>query len=156
MIPEVDRYHGVVFRQLLVAYGRPANVGVANLIGRVDAFSFEGAAFQIKHSAKRLSPWQFTYLPENLVELSGLKAAFQPVWAILVCGEDGIVCLSLSDLMSIVKIGEGGSAALRVSRDRNSMYRVSGPISEIPRAIPRGIEPFLAAVAQDDVQRGPK
>jgi hypothetical protein len=146
MIAEVDRYQGVVFRQMLLAHGNPMRIGVADLSGRVDAFSIESAAFQIKHSSKRLSPWQFTYLPENLEELRALSATFLPVWVFLVCGIDGVVGLSLDELTSIAQIGEGGAAWVRVSRSRNSMYHVSGALRELPRAKSRGVEPFLAEV----------
>jgi hypothetical protein len=71
----------------------PMRIGVADLAGGVDALSLEGAAFQIKHSSKRLSPWQFTYLPENLEELRQLSSSFNPVWVFLVCGVDGVVGL---------------------------------------------------------------
>src|SRR5262249_1798989 len=126
MIAEFDRYHGVVLRQILVAKGDTTSLGVVNLSGRVDAFSVDRAAFQIKHSAKRLSPWQFTYIEENLAELTELRRRFNPVWAFLVCGDDGVVGLSLEELHSIVRIGQGGAGWVRVSRSRNSMYRVSG------------------------------
>jgi hypothetical protein len=121
-------------------------VGVADLSGRVDAFCIEGAAFQVKHSSKRLSPWQFTYMPENLTELDELRRTFDPVWVFLVCGDDGIVGVSLSDLTSIVRIGDGGAAWIRVTRNRNSMYRVGGALGELPRAKPRGVQEFLAEV----------
>jgi hypothetical protein len=146
MIPEVDRYQGVVFRQILVAHGQSAKIGVADLSGRVDAFSIEGAAFQIKHSSKRLSPWQFTYLPENLAELAALRESFSPVWVFLVCGVDGVLGVSLEELTAIAQLGEGGAAWVRVSRSRNSMYHVSGALGELPRAKPRGVESFLAEV----------
>jgi len=146
MIAELDRYQGVVLRQLLVAHGHSVCVGVADLSGRVDAFCIEGAAFQVKHSSKRLSPWQFTYMPENLTELDELRRTFDPVWVFLVCGDDGIVGVSLSDLTSIVRIGDGGAAWIRVTRNRNSMYRVGGALGELPRAKPRGVQEFLAEV----------
>ena len=146
MIAELDRYHGVVLRQILVTHGHRVNLAVANQSGRVDAFLIERAAFQIKHSSKRLSPWQFTYMPDNLGELAQLRRVYDPVWAILVCGVDGIVGLSLDELKSIVKVGEGGAAWIRVSRGRKSMYRVGGALGELPRAKPRGLEPFLAEV----------
>jgi len=85
-------------------------------------------------------------MPENLGELAELRRVFDPVWAILVCGEDGVVGLSLDELNSIVQVGEGGAAWVRVSRSRNSMYRVGGALGDLPRAKPRGVQPFLAEV----------
>ena len=144
MIPELDRYHGIVLRQILVAHRDPVMIGVADLAGRKDAFRIGQAAFQIKHSSKRLSPWQFTYLPENLAELEQLRHLFKPVWVFLVCGVDGVVGLSLDELNAIVRPGEGGVAWLRVNRSRGAMYRAAGAFGELPRAKARGVQAFVA------------
>jgi len=143
VISELDRCHGVVLRQILVAHGHRARVGVVDPSGRVDAFCIEEAAFQVKHSSKRLSPWQFTYTPETLAELAELRRTFDPVWVFLVCGQDGVVGLSLKELTSIVQVGESSTAWVRVSRSRNSMYRVGGTLGELPRAKSRGVQAFL-------------
>jgi len=146
VIAELDRYQGIVLRQILVAHGDPVRIGVVDLSGRVDAFCFEKAAFQVKHSSKRLSPWQFTYTSENLAELTELRKTYAPVWAFLVCGQDGVVGLSLDDLTSIVELGAEHTAWVRVSRSRNSMYRIAGGLGELPRAMSRGVQSFLAEV----------
>lgn len=148
MIAELDRYHGIVLRQILVACGNPVRIGIVDLSGRVDAFRIEDAAFQVKHSSKRLSPWQFTYTPENLAELTEFKQTLEPVWVFLVCGQDGVVGLSLQELTSVVQVGEGGSAWVRVTRSRNSMYRVGGALGELPRAKRRGVQAFVTEVFQ--------
>jgi hypothetical protein len=152
MIPEVDRYQGVVFRQILLATNAPVRIGVADLCGRVDTFSIEDAAFQIKHSSKRLSPWQFTYTAENLAELKSLNESFRPVWVFLVCGIDGVVGLSFEELTSMAELGECGAAWVRVKRSRHSMYRVSGAVSGLDRAKPRGVEQFLGEVFKETLR----
>ena len=147
MIPELDRYHGVVLRQLLLGHGGVLQLGVADLAGRVDVFSLNRAAFQIKHSSKRLSPWPFTYLPENLTELAKLQDSYDPVWVFLVCGVDGVVGLSYQEVVSLVDASSAVAGSLRVSRSRNAMYRVHGSLGTLPRAKSRGVDGFLAAVA---------
>jgi hypothetical protein len=144
VISELDRYHGVVLRKILVSCGAAVRVGVVDRSGRVDAFRVEDAAFQIKHSSKRLSPWQFTYVRENLLELSELRDQFQNVWVFLVCGQDGVVGLAYEELATILPLSEAGSTWIRVRRSRNSMYRVSGPLGDLGRAKPRGVQSFLA------------
>ncbi len=146
MIAELDRYHGVVLRQILVACERPVRLGIADVSGRIDTFFVERAAFQVKHSSKRLSPWQFTYLTEHVNELQALGEKFKPVWVMLVCGVDGVVGLSAQELFSILEISELGAGGIRVSRSRNSMYRVSGARGELPRAKPRGVHAFMEEV----------
>jgi hypothetical protein len=146
VIAELDRYHGIVLRQILIAHGHPVRVGVVESTGRVDVFRIEQAAFLIKHSSKRLSPWQFTYTEENLAELTELRRTYASVWVFLVCGQDGVVGLSLSELNSIVQVGEARAAWVRISRSRRSMYRVGGAVGELPRAKSRGVQAFLAEV----------
>jgi hypothetical protein len=146
VIAELDRYHGVVLRQLLVHFGRPVGFGIADLAGRVDAFSVESSAFQIKHSSKRLSPWRFTYLQENLDELKALSERFERTWIFLVCGVDGVVGMSIEEFNSIVQIGDGGAAWVRVKRSRNSMYRVGGVLGDLPHAKARGVAEFCELV----------
>src|SRR4051812_30352384 len=116
MISDVDMYHGVVLRQLVLSSGGSSQIGVADLVGRVDTFHIDKTAFQIKHSTKRLSPWQFTYAVAQLDELSALRRTYVQVWAFFVCGRDGVVALSFDELESLVKIGDGGTGWLRVSR----------------------------------------
>jgi hypothetical protein len=128
---------------MLMAHRTPVVVGVADLSGRKDAFCLGGGAFQIKHSSKRLSPWQFTYLPENFAELAELRNTFDPVWVFLVCGIDGVVGLSLDELVSISQVGERGATWIRVTRSRGSMYRVAGTVGELPRAKARGVQAFI-------------
>lgn len=147
MISELEKFQGLVLRQILVSHsGSPLRVGVADLSGRTDAFSVERGAFQVKHSAKRLSPWQFTYAQENLLELGVLRTTFDVVWVFLVCGTDGVVGLSVDELFSIADMRGAGAAWVRISRSRNSMYRVAGSKGELDYAKPRGVHSFLDAL----------
>lgn len=147
MIAELDRYHGVVLRQLLLAHPGRVSLGLADLTGRKDSFCLDQGAFQIKHSSKRLSPWQFTYAAENFAELAELRRSFEPVWVFLVCGQDGVVGLSVDELDSIVQPGDGGAAWVRVSRSRRSMYRVSGASGELLQAKAMGVQGFITHLA---------
>lgn len=145
MIPELDKYQGVVFRQLLVACPEGVRMRSVNLAGRMDAFSVGGAAIVIKHSSKRLSPWRFTFHAENLEELFALKGAFDPVWTMLACGGDGVVALSTPELVQLIGRDPARTSWVRVSRSRNAMYRISGSLDALYRAKPRGVEPFVVA-----------
>lgn len=146
MITEAERYHGVVFRQLVVSAGRPVTFDVADSTGRKDCFRFDSAAFQIKYSTRRLSPWYFSFTVEQMWEIEGLVRQFYPVWMLLVCGVDGIVGISAQEFIGITESRPGNVASIRVSRKRNSMYRVSGNAGELPAAKSRGVDEFLNAV----------
>lgn len=146
MISELDRFHGVVLRQLVLASKKPMALGVANASGRVDAYSYGSGAIYIKHCARRLSPWQFTFFPRHIDELAELSRMYRPVWVFLVCGVDGIVGIPADDLCAIVGDAHAASA-VRVSRYRKAMYRITGSAGALNRAVKRGVSDFLAAVS---------
>ena len=146
MITELERYHGVVLRQLLTQAGRTLSLGVAETNGRVDSYVVEGVGVHVKHSSKRLSPWQFTYLPENIVELHDLRRRYGSVWIMLVCGVDGVVCLSLAELEAVLQTTGTGGATIRVSRNRSAMYRVNSGSVSLSRAVARGVSSFVEAL----------
>jgi hypothetical protein len=148
MITDLERYQGVVLRQLIVKAGRQITMAVADSSGRVDSFSIEQTALQIKYSTKRLSPWSFSVTADQLFEIAGLARNFQSVWLILVCGVDGIVALRTREFLSITEPRPGGVCSIRVSRNRNSMYRVSGNARELPFAKPRGVDELVAELTQ--------
>lgn len=140
-------------RQVLAAAMRRLTVGVVNFAGRVDAFTVEEGACHIKYSTKRLSPWQFTYTPENLVEIQELSSVANPVWLFFVCGGDGIVGISREEMQSVLPTQSDVQTWVRIRRSKNGMYRVIGPLGECERAKPRGVQPFLDAVLRTRVVR---
>lgn len=147
MIPELDRSHGVVLRQLLVALARPVRIAAADTSGRVDCYELDEAAFQIKYSGKRLTPWRFTYDQAQWDELRSLRESHQIVWAFFVCGVDGVVGLSFEEIESVLDVGTAGVGWIRAGRGRNKMYRLAGARGELPNARARGVEPFVTALA---------
>lgn len=147
MIADLDRHHGAVLRQIVLSCNSTVTLGVADTSGRVDTFSINSGAFQIKHCTKRLSPWRFTYLPAQVAELRELGKRHSPVWVFLVCGQDGVVGLSLNELDSILEDEPGRGGWIRVSRSANSMYRVGGARGDLARAKSRGVEGFASQVS---------
>jgi hypothetical protein len=152
MITDAERYHGVALRQIILSAGRPISIGTAEESGRIDSFSIERTAFQIKYSTKRLSPWNFSFTADQLFEIAALAKTFGKVWMVLVCGGDGIVCLRAKEFLSITEPRPGGVCAIRVSRNKNSMYRVSGNARELPAAKPRGVSELVSEALDQAIQ----
>lgn len=148
MIPELERYQGIVLRQLVNSFPEGVRLKSVNVAGRADAFAVNGAAILVKHSGKRMSPWQFTYQAENVAELLSLRSNYNPVWVMLVCGVDGVVALSADELIQLVGSKPSSTSWVRISRRRNQMYRVSGSLTELERAKPRGVESFISAARE--------
>lgn len=145
MIPDLDRYQGIVLRQLVISCPEGVRLQSVNMAGRSDAFAVGGAAIFVKYSGKRMSPWGFTYQAEHVAELISLCANYSPVWVMLVCGVDGVVALSSTEILELVGSKPETVSWVRVSRGRNEMYRVTGSLTELQRAKPRGVEPFVTA-----------
>jgi hypothetical protein len=92
----------------------------------------------MKHSTKRLSPWQFTFNAENMDEISALSKPEKQIFFVLICGVDGFVVLSHQDFLSINASDLNKTRFVRISRGRGTMYKVSGAGGELLRKMPRG------------------
>lgn len=140
MIGEFERYHGAAIRELIVGSGRPLKIEAYDDMGRVNTYRInDTVGVHIKHSAKRLPPWQFTYLDDNLAEIQRVAEQCRKVWLIHVCGQDGIVALSFGEFRSINPAGVETTSFVRVDRDRNTMYRVNGTGGKLARPKRRGL-----------------
>ena len=90
----------------------------------------------LKHSAKRLSPWQFTFLPEHLQEIADIQLKTKRLFIVLVCGEDGVCCLNYDELAQLILVGNMGQGkSIRVSRRPKEKYTVSGTDGELKHKI---------------------
>ena len=140
MIGEFERYHGAVIRELIVGANQALNIESYDDMGRVNTYRVNGTmGIHIKHSSKRLPPWQFTYLNDNVSEIERLAARCKSVWLIHVCGQDGAVALSLEEFWSVNPRGAETTSFVRVDRDRNTMYRVNGTGGKLSRPKRRGL-----------------
>lgn len=140
MIGEFELYHGVALRDLIVGAKHPIKIESHDDQGRVNSYRVNDAfGIHIKHSTKRLPPWQFTYPFENICEIEKLSAGCESVWLIHVCGQDGMVALSFAEFLSINPADIETTKFVRVDRDRNKMYRVNGTGSKLSHAKRRGL-----------------
>jgi hypothetical protein len=149
MIHDFERYHGVALRQLIVEAGAAGLVvRVQDSHGRLNSFVVNNrVALHIKHSSKRLPPWQFTFDDENCEELKALLQYASEIWIALVCGPDGVVCLTYEDFLSVNPDGCEATAFVRVDRDKRAMYRVRGSEGALAGAKPRGFARVMARLS---------
>lgn len=144
MIGEFERYHGSVLRQLIVGASREIRIVAADDMGRVNSFLVNGKlGLYIKHSSKRLAPWQFTYQDTHLGELTRLQQLCDKVWLVHACGQDGVVAISMSEFYIINPLQKNTTSFVRIDRDRNTMYRVNGTGSALPKPKKRGLDPIF-------------
>lgn len=145
MIKDFERYHGVAVRQLVVEAGsRGVLLRAEDSKGRLNSFLLnDKVGLHIKHSSKRLPPWQFTFNDENCVELASLREHAEQILIALVCGPDGVVCLTHQEFLSLNSEQCESTAFVRIDRDKRAMYRVRGSEAALSEPKPRGFARVL-------------
>lgn len=145
MIAEYERYHGIVLRELIVRAPGPLLIEARGETGRVNSFCVNGrTCMYIKHSAKRLPPWQFSFNRESLSEIEVQAQGHSSLWLALVCGLDGVLALTADEFRSITAVKDDVARFIRVDRDRNTMYRVYGNAGKLRNAKARGVAAVIA------------
>jgi|SRR6185437_1760529 len=140
MSDEYEFYQGVVLRQLVVNTDFVLMLRPFETQGRISSFVVNGrVGVFIKHSAKRMSPWRFTFAIEQVSDLLDLTTSYSDSFVVFVCGDDGLVTLPVSKLYEIVSFQGTEKVWIRVERPPRSQYAVSGNKSEIPHKISNGI-----------------
>src|SRR5262245_35725353 len=120
MIKDFEYYHGVALRSIIANSPGCITIKAHDFTGRMNSYLLnERVAIHIKHSAKRLSPWQFNFNMIHLQELLGLSQETKFVWLVFICGPDGVVAVSLQDFLSITEARQAGIAPIRIDRGKN-------------------------------------
>ena len=147
MTDEYEFYHGAVLRALIVECGVPIEIGVDDKIGRVDSFAINRkVGVHIKHSEKRMSPWQFTFSRDNVEELIALDEKYLSLFICLVCGDDGIVALRPDEFLQITGPAQSETYWIRVARPKNKMYELTGNDGTLGGKKSRGIAAVADAI----------
>lgn len=140
MIREYKLYHGAVMAELVDCLEKPVAIEEMVEDGRLTSYILDGrVGLHVKHSTKRLNPWQFTFTAANANELGLLQMTHNDLFVVLVCHTDGMVCLTIEELRSLLAFKQGDQASIRVSRHRNQLYEVSSSTAELPRKKPDGV-----------------
>lgn len=141
MISDSERYHGAALRNLIVGAGKALTIQTDDDSGQVNTFRLNSdVGIYIKHSSKRLPPWQFTYLSDHIEEIARLAEKCRHVWLIHICGQNGIAVISLEEFFVINPIEADTTRLVRVDCDRNTMYKVNGTGARLSRATKRGLQ----------------
>jgi hypothetical protein len=147
MTDEYEFYHGALLRALIVESGVPVEISVDDDIGRVDSFSINRrVAVHMKHSEKRMSPWQFTFSLENVEELIALDRKYHNLFICLICGSDGVVALKPEEFLQITGPAQSETYWIRVARPKNKMYELTGNDGTLDGKKPRGIAVITEAI----------
>lgn len=147
MIPEYKLYHGAVLAELVDVLDRAVSIDELAENGRLTSYVLDGkVGLQIKHAMQRMSPWQFTFTSTNVRELGFLQMTHTNSFVVLVCHCEGMVCLRVGELLSLLAFGKGDQASVRISKHRNHFYSITSGAAELPTRKPDGLAPLIEAL----------
>jgi hypothetical protein len=73
-----------------------------------------------------MSPWQFTFMKRHCNEIFEMMNNLKALFLILVCWDDGIVCLNSKEIETLLDNALDKPQNLSVSRRPREKYRVTG------------------------------
>jgi len=153
MIPEYQFYHGALLHELIVEAAGELRIALRDFHGRPDAFVINGeVGILIKHSTARLTPWLFSFAKDHLLELRALREETRVCYAVLICDEDGFVCVRDSDLIAILASANAEAVSVRVDRRPRKMYRVSSSGNALDRKVAKGVGEIMAEIIHKDAR----
>jgi hypothetical protein len=140
MTPEYSFYHGALLRELILQSGKQLTVALSDIFGRPNTYLLNGhVGVVIKHSTKRLTPWQFTFTQEHYAEIEALQKLGKNAYICFVCGEDGFACISIGEFFDICSAVGAGQGWVRIERKSGQMYGVSGSVGLLKHKVARGV-----------------
>lgn len=131
MIRDFEFYHGLVFARILHATQRPLSIRPFQSISNSSYIVNDTVGIFIKYSSKRMTPWRFTFMTEHQQEIDLLKSQFAKVFLVLVCSDDGVVCLSYDELKQILDNLHDPIEWISATRHKREMYSVKGSNGEL-------------------------
>jgi hypothetical protein len=131
MIKDFEFFHGVVFARIIHGTQRPLSVRPFQSVSNASYVVNDSIGIYIKYSSKRMTPWRFTFKKEHQEEIDLMKSSFKNVFLILVCNDDGVVCISYSELKEILNNQHDPIEWISATRHKREMYSVKGSNGEL-------------------------
>lgn len=78
-----------------------------------------------------MTPWRFSFKKEHQQEIELMKQGFKEVFLLLVCNDDGVVCLSYAELKQILDDQYDAIEWISATRHKREMYAVKGSNGEL-------------------------
>lgn len=126
MVREFEFYHGAALTRLIHGH---KNISVEQYSAATSNASYvinDRVGLYLKHSTNRLSPWVFTFRREHQQEIEAMKERLEDVFVVLICGKDGMACLSYSEMKLALDDTHGEVEWLKAARRIREKYAISG------------------------------
>jgi hypothetical protein len=140
MLPDFERYQGVVLRKIVVNSVSSLLVQPFRAQGRINAYVLnERIGVFIKHSSDRMSPWRFTFHHDQASDVLALERKHKGSYSVFVCGDDGVVTIEIAALRRLVPLTSTKQSWVRIERRPRSWYEVTGSRGILDNKVPAGV-----------------
>lgn len=126
MLKEFEFFHGVVFARIIHGGNIPIAIKTYPTTSNSSYIINDNVGIYIKYSSKRMSPWRFSFSKEHQDEILEMKKKLKEVFIILICNDDGVVCLSFSELKIILDNQHDEMEWISAARSPREEYQVKG------------------------------
>jgi hypothetical protein len=131
MIKEFEFFHGLVFARILHGTKRSLSVKPFQAESNASYVVNDSIGIYIKYTSKRMTPWRFTFMKDHQEEIDLLRSSFTNVFLLLVCNDDGVVCLSYAELKQLLDNQHGIIEWISATRYKREMYAIKGSNGEL-------------------------
>lgn len=125
MVREFEFYHGAALTRLIHGHAGITIKQFSNVNNAAYVIN-QKTGLYIKHSTSRLSPWVFTFKGEHQEEIKTMKQSLGYVFIVLVCGSDGMACLSYDEFKNALDDNHGPAEWIKAARRTREKYAISG------------------------------
>lgn len=131
MIKEYEIFHGSVFIRILHTTGGDLTLRALTEYGNLAYLINQKTVLYIKYSAKRLTPWSFSFSSAHHEDIFSLHKQFGNIVLVLICGDDGFVAINFEEIQLLLGSPSEKGASISCSRKRREMYTVKGSAGEL-------------------------
>lgn len=126
MIREFEFYHGAALAKIAQYNGDHVTMKSYPSPSRASYVINSNIGLYIKHSTNRMSPWTFSFADAHQDEILGMTKELERVYIALICGKDGVACLSFQELKHLLDTVHDRHEWIRISRRPKEKYAVKG------------------------------
>ena len=126
MIKEFEFYHGVAFARMLHVVQKEVAIKPYSPLDNAAYIVNGSIGVYIKYSAKRLSPWRFSFQQKHRDKIVAMENDLDTVFVFLVCNDDGVVILTFDEFRQVLNETHAGVEWISATRNRRQMYSIKG------------------------------
>jgi len=130
MTDEFELYHGAALCRI-VHDDRLKSIRLLSKNSNSSYLVNNRIGIYVKYSTKRMAPWTFTFSSVHVAELLDLGSKTEKAYLVLVCKDDGIACLDLEEVKTVMDISLGRNQGISASRRPREEYKIRGTLGEM-------------------------